>query len=497
MRLAPLLRTLGAGRAILLLALAFGACKKDGLSPKTVRDSAVGGTADSQPALKDTSPTPKDLSPDLSPPVKLGLSKCIEDWPSAGGPHLIKPSLTVDAPKVLWKTQHNGFQSGNLSDAGPVLSKDRLVFQAGDWVYFINKDGTKPQTVKYGKTDYCTSGLVADMDGNVYYTAPDAVYSLDSLGKLRWSVANGSLKLGPAGGSGCLYGLTPVFGPDGVLYAATNDEVVRAFRASDGKVLWSQPAPADKYSYSRVMGGAGKALFVAFGREHTDALDTRDGSNLGSFVDPTLGQSFTWDWSNWVEGWDIGIAAGRLVAFDVCGHSKWATSITRGSGVVAAGEALVTGSKGTLILYAADGNVAAGPAPAEGIPIAAGADGTVYTFRCDDIGMTSTNRILAYSYDLKELWRLDLSARACLGITGNVVLDDDGTMYLSRPGESTGAEIIAIQTRSPGLANSSWPSFRHDNRGTAWLVPGSPAAATDAAAAPEAKDAPIDYLPSD
>jgi hypothetical protein len=90
-----------------------------------------------------------------------------------------------------------------------------------------------------------------------------------------------------------------------------------------------------------------------------------------------------------------------------------------------------------------------------------------------------------------------LSARFALGITGNVVLDDDGVMYLSRQGETSGAEIIAIQTRSPGLADSSWPSLRHDNRGTAWLVSGAPAAAIDAATAPEAKDAPIDCLPSD
>ena len=52
-----------------------------------------------------------------------------------------------------------------------------------------------------------------------------------------------------------------------------------------------------------------------------------------------------------------------------------------------------------------------------------------------------------------------------------------------RPG-STGTELVAIQTRSPGLADSSWPSIRHDNRGTAWLVPGLPSAA---ASSPDAQ----------
>jgi hypothetical protein len=60
-------------------------------------------------------------------------------------------------------------------------------------------------------------------------------------------------------------------------------------------------------------------------------------------------------------------------------------------------------------------------------------------------------------------------------MTGNVVLDDNGVMYLTRRGDSgaDATEVIAIQTASPGLADSSWPSLRHDNRGTAWLVPGT------------------------
>jgi hypothetical protein len=62
-----------------------------------------------------------------------------------------------------------------------------------------------------------------------------------------------------------------------------------------------------------------------------------------------------------------------------------------------------------------------------------------------------------------------------MGMTGNVVLDDSGVMFLTRRGDagSNATEMIAIQTTSPGLANSSWPSLRHDNRGTSWLVPGT------------------------
>jgi hypothetical protein len=140
----------------------------------------------------------------------------------------------------------------------------------------------------------------------------------------------------------------------------------------------------------------------------------------------------------------------------------------------------------------------AGPTPAEGWPIAAGADGTIYTFRCQDVGTTSINRVLAYSYDLTELWRYDLGGNACKGMTGNVVLDDDGVMYLMRRGDVGGTEVMAIQTRSPGLADSSWPSFRHDNRGTAWLVPGTAGSTTaDDADVSDVTDAPVDGSASD
>jgi hypothetical protein len=104
------------------------------------------------------------------------------------------------------------------------------------------------------------------------------------------------------------------------------------------------------------------------------------------------------------------------------------------------------------------------------------------------------NGIVAYAYDLKELWRLDLGGSECAGVTGKVVLDDDGVMYLTRVADGGVVEALALQTASPGLAESSWPSLRHDNRGTAWLVSGTPTAlASDAgsAAIGDAIDAPL------
>lgn len=55
--------------------------------------------------------------------------------------------------------------------------------------------------------------------------------------------------------------------------------------------------------------------------------------------------------------------------------------------------------------------------------------------------------------------------------SGSAVLDTDGVLYLVRTDDGGELDLLAIQTRSLGLANSSWPSLRHDNRGTSWLVP--------------------------
>ncbi len=472
----------------LALAVAAGACKK---SPSTGQGGAggQGGAEDSGSTGGNTTTSSSSRSPDAA--VKTGFSRCIEDWPTSGGPHPIKPSLEVEAPKLLWKAAVDGYTPGDVPEAGPVLSKDRLVFQAGKWVYFLNKDGTKPQ---WRYVEGCPSGLVADEQGNVYYTSDDAVVSLDAKGESRWHVpvtlAPGQTPSGP--GEGCRRGAPPVLAPDGVLYSATYDYMIRAIRASDGKVLWSQPTGRS----SRVMGGGGKAVFVAYGQLHTDALDTRDGSTLGSFIDPYDGKSFVWGWGTWLEGWEFGVSDGRLLSFDPCGRSRWDTRLPLGSGVVTVGERLVTLKEGSLILYGADGNALSDPAPSpgeEGWPIAAGADGTIYWYRSQRGTMPTVNRLLAYSPDLKELWRIELTAESSFGFNGNVVLDDDGVLYLSRPLKGSITEILAIQTRSPGLADSSWPSFRHDNRGTAWLVPGTPANSTPSdAATSDAIDAPVE-----
>jgi hypothetical protein len=119
----------------------------------------------------------------------LGFSKCIEDWPTSGGPHPITASLQVEAPKLLWAIDVAGSQAMSVrissGDGGPVLAGNRLAFQAGDFVYFVNKDGSDPQQARLASSGY-PSGLAADLAGNVYTVAQDGVFSIDAAGKMRW-----------------------------------------------------------------------------------------------------------------------------------------------------------------------------------------------------------------------------------------------------------------------------------------------------------------------
>jgi hypothetical protein len=78
-----------------------------------------------------------------------------------------------------------------------------------------------------------------------------------------------------------------------------------------------------------------------------------------------------------------------------------------------------------------------------------------------------------------RLWRS--SSGSVVAPTWHGVLDDDGVLYLARAlsGGDENVETLAIQTQSPGLAESSWPSLRHDNRGTMWLTPLPPLETVD------------------
>ena len=124
--------------------------------------------------------------------------------------------------------------------------------------------------------------------------------------------------------------------------------------------------------------------------------------------------------------------------------------------------------RGSASWYSAEGALRQGPRPVPGFATTLGADGTVYTTACSQQdARTSDLSLVAYSSELTSMWRLELGKPCTYSGTA---LADDGVLYLARE-LIDGIEILAIQTASPGLAPTAWPTRRHDNRRTNWLSP--------------------------
>lgn len=74
--------------------------------------------------------------------------------------------------------------------------------------------------------------------------------------------------------------------------------------------------------------------------------------------------------------------------------------------------------------------------------------------------------LLAYSWNLEKLWSLDLG-QGCSQAGG--VLGDDGVLYFARQLDA-GIQVVAVQTQSPGLAQTAMPIWwYYNNRHTGWL----------------------------
>jgi outer membrane protein assembly factor BamB len=414
---------------------------------------------------------------DLGPP---GLSRCVNGWPKGPETHVAaRPSLDVDAPRLLWAAKGQGSSVGGIARAG-----SRIAVALGDGIAFVDKAGS---VTKYhgGSMGFRASEVTADEQGNVYFPSAAGVYSLNAEGQRRWSMPYASASPDGSAMPGAF-----ALSPDGVLYGVTSDGVLRAILAKDGSQVWERPMDMWHHLVANVVGGAGDVVFAgAAGGSGVLAFDSKTGELLGRLAQ-TNGNNVSAYSGTWALGWDFGIVTGYAFDFDPCGKWRWQTwSPDRPNkatyhGVISLGENLVGSDfetddggrllgKPTLSLYTVDGRAKIGPLLRDGLPFLAGADGTIYTVHCQYLPPgtpAGTNQLVAYGADLSELWRLDLGG-GCP--SGNGILDADGVLYLAR-GDESGQNLLAIQTRSPGLADSSWPSLRHDNRGTAWLVPGVP-----------------------
>ena len=402
-----------------------------------------------------------------TPAPDYGELACFDVWPDAPAPVAPKASLPT-TPAVAWQTPL--LTAIALDDyRGIALSGDRVITTAGASVVALDR-ATGAQV--FSKPLESQQGLVSlgpptvDEKGEILVQSPDAVTTLSPDGTvLSTSGPSGQWSSGGDGpGVGTGFPLALV-GSEILAFSTVDQEAVDPV----GAVLWSS-----KLSAFLSMGHFG----FGFDEAASYVVDLRTGAPAGRLRA-----------ANGRDVWVRALLAGRgpvaielgsndavsVVGFDTCGKEAWTTPIPDGCvaghgvgfGVVGPGEIMYFGSGSCgdpAVAYVVgidpSGRIVGGPVDA-GFPWAVGADGTVYTIS----GSESNTTLNALSPKLAPLWTLAIDARS---LGRGLALADDGLLYARVQTQRGDETILAVQTTSPGLAASSWPTSLHDNRASNW-----------------------------
>ena len=405
-------------------------------------------------------------------------NQCIADWPAAGEPFTPAAPLAGVEPRILWRKR----LTGAVTNDWILVNDERVALTAGGRLYLLDHDGN----YLGGRTSAAFEGVtsaVADRDGNYYFVGWN-VYSTDADGNLRWLVPLAEVTGDAPRARGRL-----VLGPDGGLFFGDSDGYLYAVESRDGQRRWRRRIAGDGEGAPVVLGGAGNAV-LAIARAPAGQAEGQaevrpqlwrasDGEPLASFDGPggeRYGAMF---------GRTLGIVTQRMEdrggsypwmhisALDTCAEERWTLTPRRAQwpALIGPGDQLYVveredeeGSPTFVSLYGPDGKRAAGPAPMPP-PWGIGADGTIYALACDKPGHDGPSRLHAFGPDLEERWVLPLGD-SCPA--AGPVIDAQGQLYFTWYIDNA-TEVVAVQTGSPGLAPTSWPTRRHDARGTGWL----------------------------
>ena len=405
-----------------------------------------------------------------APPGGL-RNQCVADWP-ASQPFVPAEPVAGVTPEILWRSRITGSPANDWL----VASGDYLAFTAATRLYILDRTGqvvARRDSAGFERV----SAAVADDAGNFYFAGISA-HAVAPDGSLRWVAPLTSfsdrvpLALGRA-----------ILDPFGGLFFAASDGYLYGIDSRDGSLLWQRQVsdPAKHERAPMVIGGVGNAVLAA----------SPDGTWRPGLWNRTTGEPMAWFTSSHGErhgaliGPEIGIIVQRMedrggsypwmhiAALDACSNQRfeiparrpqWPVLLGPGDRLYVVERDDRPGSPTSVSVYDPDGSLAAGPADMP-IPWGIGADGTIYALACDSPGMDGPSRLYAYGPDLTERWMLPLGD-ACP--TAGPVIDSTGRLYFTWYFDRA-TEVVAVQTRSPGLAATAWPTRRRDPHGTGWL----------------------------
>ncbi len=397
--------------------------------------------------------------------------RCVGGWPRLLPDSVLAPSLSVTAPRVLWRRH----VTSTAYRPGLALAAGRVALVAGNALFLLDaRRGGPVATVVDESALGALAPPVADASGNFYF-AGARVFAVGRDGTVRWSKKIEPIQ-GAAGETASTSDL--LVGPGDALYFAATDGKLHAVRTKDGQDLWVREVGLSKGGTARrLWSGVGDTLFV-----ESVPHDAATGAPSAPPVirgEPVLvglasASGLLLAARPWTKERDP--ARPDAIALDRCAGARWSPRFPGrwAFALVGPGETILVrgmdaNGKPAAHLYSSSGELVAGPAEVRGLPNLFGRDGTLYAVECEG-GTSGAMHLRAYGRDLALLWDLDLGPSCSWQ---GAVLDDRGALFLARArtaGKKPGTEVVAVQTRSPGPLESSWPAWRHDVRGTGWLM---------------------------
>ena len=443
----------------ILLFLLFAGCRQS--APATQDD----GAADIPTSTDDVADETLDQTEVDEGDIAKLPTRCIENWP-VDPKATPSPSLPIDnAGQVLWtKEVPGGSFEGPLAMAG-----ERLAYVVGNTLTLVDRGGELVNTFMDPSSFGAVNGPVADTNGNFYFGTANLI-SVTPDGEPRWRFV-----LGPdiSQVAETTYTSQLTLSPDGILYFSATDGFLYALRASDGELVWKRQVGLNKSGTGPLKAGYGIGDTIVTVRGHYHA--TTGEMSASPVVDGTEYWVGLASFSGLIAYyWDEAHYTFRIHALDRCSEPKWSFPTDKYMDVVLAGfdDSLVGIYGDAAFIYSATGEQQAGPAPLDFhyYPKAIGADGTLYYTYCTELYNKDAGEmsVQAYSPSLELLWSVELG-KPCLDEPP--VLADDGVLYVLRWKYTPDVhlELTAIQTASPGLANTAYPTLRSNNRRTGWI----------------------------
>jgi len=307
---------------------------------------------------------------------------------------------------LKWKTD-----IGYGMYAAPVIGADGTIYVATAGIgklHAINPDGT--QKWESEQADGWIKGTPALLsDGSlVFATAVENFYCINPDGTTKWKVSLGWSEFS-----------SPAVAADGTIYVGVNSKGLFAFNP-DGTVKWQFKDAGGVQSSPAI--GADGTIYVGSTNDNVYAVNP-DGTLKWSFKtgDQVFGSpSIATDGTIYITSYDK-----NLYALNPDGTEKWHYT--------------------SKLFFDHSGNVTIG------------ADNTLY-FVASDTTYGFTVWLYALNPDGSFKWAFTGGD----AIKNGPALADDGTLYVG----SVGGTLYAVNGDNQGMANSPWPRYHHDNRGT-------------------------------